>query len=372
MSNSASAWAKSGAQDLTAFGGAPPGDPATRLIGVADRIAELSRGTVSIDGPGQLTLRAHLSSDSFAPRPQFTLRGAGKMMRAADGWVAAHLPRESDRELIPALTHGAVDVCADPVVDPRAFDALEAWIAEVTTSELVDRARLLDLPLVRIPEGYEHSATMFSPKPPLFDLHPWQTSSLAPAQQRDTTLTVCDLSTLWAGPLAGTILAQAGTQVVKLESASRPERPLPSDELFVQYLNGAKRHVSIDFTDQELLRSYVDAADVVITSARGRALENLGLTPRPGQIWLRITAFGNSGLEASRIGFGDDVAAAAGAVAWHDGRPNFCADALADPITGLLGAQAVLELLDSSMTGVIDLSLFQAVKWAIRSDVGTS
>ena len=46
-----------------------------------------------------------------------------------------------------------------------------------------------------------------------------------------------------------------------------------------------------------------------------------------------ITAFGR---DSNRIGFGDDVAAAAGLVALDDaGDPVFCGDAIADPLTGL-------------------------------------
>ena len=362
MRSSLSEWERSGARDLTAHRGAPPGDPAERLVGVAESIAELSHGAAMVDGPGQLTIRAHLSTLSPTPRPQFTLRGAGKMMRTADGWVAVHLPRESDRELIPALTHGELVACADPTADPTALDALEQWMLQITGHELLSRAVLLDLPINPIPKTLE----------PTHDQLPWHVSALESVGPRRAPLRVCDLSTLWAGPLAGALLAQTGAQVMKLESTTRPERPLASDREFVEYLNGAKQHTAINFENLPLLHSYVESADVVITSARQRALENLGLRPKPGQIWLRITAFGSSGAEALRIGFGDDVAASAGAVAWHEGQPSFCADALADPISGLLGTQAVFELLDASMSGVIDVSLFQAAKWAIHSEEAAS
>ena len=38
------------------------------------------------------------------------------------------------------------------------------------------------------------------------------------------------------------------------------------------------------------------------------------------------------------VGFGDDAAVAGGLVAWDDAGPVFCADAVADPATGLVGA----------------------------------
>jgi crotonobetainyl-CoA:carnitine CoA-transferase CaiB-like acyl-CoA transferase len=49
-----------------------------------------------------------------------------------------------------------------------------------------------------------------------------------------------------------------------------------------------------------------------------------------------ITAAGRA---AERVGFGDDVAAGAGLVAWTDaGTPVFVGDAIADPLTGLAAA----------------------------------
>jgi hypothetical protein len=69
-----------------------------------------------------------------------------------------------------------------------------------------------------------------------------------------------------------------------------------------------------------------------------------------------ITACGR---DVDRVGFGDDVAAAAGLVAYDDhGRPAFCGDALADPITGLTAAVRALtaargSLVDVSMAAVV-------------------
>ena len=57
------------------------------------------------------------------------------------------------------------------------------------------------------------------------------------------------------------------------------------------------------------------------------------------------------------MGFGDDAAVAGGLVCWDGGGPVFCADAVADPASGLVAAAAVLDalrwgrwLLDVSMS----------------------
>src|SRR3546814_12978534 len=56
--------------------------------------------------------------------------------------------------------------------------------------------------------------------------------------------------------------------------------------------------------------------------------------------WLQITGHGPD--QPHRVGFGDDAAVAGGIVTVRDdGTPDFLGDAVADPLTGLLGALAV-------------------------------
>jgi crotonobetainyl-CoA:carnitine CoA-transferase CaiB-like acyl-CoA transferase len=58
------------------------------------------------------------------------------------------------------------------------------------------------------------------------------------------------------------------------------------------------------------------------------------------------------------VAFGDDAAVAGGLVGWDDaGAPVFCADAIADPISGLAGAVAVLRALDAGGGQLIDLAM---------------
>jgi crotonobetainyl-CoA:carnitine CoA-transferase CaiB-like acyl-CoA transferase len=74
-------------------------------------------------------------------------------------------------------------------------------------------------------------------------------------------------------------------------------------------------------------------------------------------VWVSITGYGRAD---DRVAFGDDAAAAGGLVVWHEDSPMFCADAVADPLTGMTAAAACLEalagggrwLLDVSMAGV--------------------
>ena len=115
-----------------------------------------------------------------------------------------------------------------------------------------------------------------------------------------------------------------------------------------------------------VLQRLVRRADVVIEASRPRALAELGIhaagSVRDGgpQVWVSITGHGRAGDAGQRVGFGDDAAAAGGLVVWAGPAPMFCADAVADPLSGLTAASACLEslaeggrwLLDVSMAGV--------------------
>jgi crotonobetainyl-CoA:carnitine CoA-transferase CaiB-like acyl-CoA transferase len=189
------------------------------------------------------------------------------------------------------------------------------------------------------------------------------TTDAAPLQE----LVVVDLSSLWAGPLCASLLGLAGARVVKVESLTRPDGARRSEDGFFDLLNGAKESVALDLaTDagRGALATLIHAADVVVESSRPRGLEQLGIVASDvlagsagPRAWVSITGHGR---RSSRVAFGDDAAVAGGLVV-EDGRgPTFCADAVADPVTGLVAAAAALEalaeggrwLLDVAMAGV--------------------
>ena len=109
----------------------------------------------------------------------------------------------------------------------------------------------------------------------------------------------------------------------------------------------------------------LERADVVVTSARPAALERLGLSAErlKRKTWVAITAHGAVGCGALRVGFGDDCAVAGGLVAWVDGAPRFMGDALADPLTGVEAALAVL----GGGRGLIDMAMSRVASAYSRS-----
>ena len=175
-----------------------------------------------------------------------------------------------------------------------------------------------------------------------------------------------DLSALWAGPLCGQLLASAGMEVVKVESTQRPDGARRGPMEFFDLLNAQKASVALDLADRrsrEALHRLLLSADVVIESSRPRALEQLDidvaqiLASGVPRVWLSITAHGRDGEHRHRAGFGDDAAVAGGLVAGNQDRPVFCADAVADPAAGLLGATAIVDRLRAGGRWLLDVAL---------------
>jgi crotonobetainyl-CoA:carnitine CoA-transferase CaiB-like acyl-CoA transferase len=192
-------------------------------------------------------------------------------------------------------------------------------------------------------------------------------------------LQVVDLSSLWAGPLSARVLSDAGAPVTKVESAARPDGARGTPDFYRHLHPDEQSNVVVDLSSargRAQLHELVEAADVVIEASRPRALEQLGsgpeqVRPKSGRVWLSITGYGRRGPGANWIAFGDDAAVAGGLTAKNDtGEPVFCADAVADPVTGLFGAAAVLRSLAAGGGHLIDLALAGAAAAVARA--GTS
>lgn len=148
-------------------------------------------------------------------------------------------------------------------------------------------------------------------------------------------LLVVDLTSMWAGPLCGQLLARAGAVVVKVESPRRPDGTRGGDPAFFDWMNSGKLSYSIDFDkDADDLRALLAAADIVLEGSRPAALARRGLgphecPPQPGRVWLRITGYGTGEPDAQRVAFGDDAAVAGGSGATVPAR---CSAVMRSPI----------------------------------------
>ena len=269
--------------------------------------------------------------------------GMCRLLPAADGWWAVSLARPSDREGVPALV--ALAGAADDRSDADPWDVLATAAPRTTVAQLVDAATVLGIPSAALPAGPP------PPPPP-----PWRTRPLgapgAPAELAGAL--VVDLSSLWAGPLCARLLASGGARVVKVEFPQRLDGARRGSVAFYDWLHTGTESVLLDpatAAGRDDLRRLLEAADVVLEASRPRALQQLDLSPDQlphpdGQVWVSLTGHGRS---SDRVAFGDDAAVAGGLVGGSVGGsatdPVFCADAIADPLTGLAAAAATFDSL---------------------------
>ncbi|MGO9927175.1 MAG: CoA transferase [Mycobacterium sp.] len=336
----ANKWGSSGLAHLTGLPGGPPDFSRANVLARAEGVAAAvgSRAGVAVDAAGPLTGRAGLLGLTRGGR--VSAGGATRLLAARDGWLAITLSRPDDVAAVPALLH--VDqVPTDP------WPTLQRWAATSPVSAIIERAELLDVPAAALGET---AAT-----PPRIR----RIGARAPGRGL-AGLLVADLSSMWAGPLCGQLLARAGATVVKVESPRRPDGTRKGDRAFFDWINGEKLSYCLDFDVQaDELRDLLVVADVVIEGSRPAALarRRLGpddVAPRAGRIWLRVTGYDEP---SRRPAFGDDAAVAGGLVGSSTEGPVFCADAIADPLTGLEATLAVAESVNRGGGELIHLSM---------------
>jgi crotonobetainyl-CoA:carnitine CoA-transferase CaiB-like acyl-CoA transferase len=347
-------WADSGAMALTGSADGPPRAPdapvASRVAAAGAVFGELAaqRGQdVDLDAPALLAGRAALRN--LDRQGAVSVGGACRLLPAHDGWVAVSLNRPDDWELLPALFRR----------DVNDWSGVADAVAEAHAGELAARAGDLGLAVGVLPAGPQPADEQYLSR----SAAPWViTPGSGPPP---TGLRVVDLSALWAGPLCAWLLHRAGADVTTVESTSRPDGARRGDPALHRLLHtGHTMQRSLDFgtrDGRDALHDLVADADIVITAARPRALHPLGLDPftwveqRPGLTWVAVTAYGLTGPWCNRVGYGDDTAVAGGLVV-RGSTPMFCADAIADPLTGVYAAVAALAVAASG-GGVIDVAL---------------
>ncbi|HEY2659475.1 MAG TPA: CoA transferase [Caulobacteraceae bacterium] len=321
---------------------------APALSALAAEIATLTEGLGRRVEVQDLRVTDRASDLTLAPPGLSSPNQACRLVEAADGWIAVNLARDEDRDLVAAWLGGAFGE--------------EPWLQigrlarGRSKDQLVEQAALLGLPVAAVGEIASDRL-----EAPLLRM------AARCASPRHGPLRVIDLSTLWAGPLCGAVLAEMGAAVTKVEDLGRPDPTRTATPDFHRRLNGRKSDLGLDFSNpaqRAALRDLVLGADVLITSARPRAFAPLGLAPasifaaNPGLVWVAITGYGWTSGDPARVAFGDDAAAAGGLLGWtSDGAPRFLGDALADPVTGLAAAIGALRGLMENGGVVVDAAL---------------
>lgn len=305
-------------------------------------VEERLRALGSPLGVDVVALLAERAADAgFLRSGPVTCGGAGRLVRAADDWVAVNLPRDDDLGAVAAWLE------ADPAAAP--WELVDALVPSTPAARLVERAELLGLPVARLAEVAPPAQPVVST---LLD------GAGAPSERPPV---VVDLSSLWAGPLCTRLLAERGARVVKVESVTRPDGARRGPRAFFERMTAGKELVQVDLRGPELAE-LLATADVVVEGSRPRALAQLGITPegiRP-RVWASITGYGR---DRNRVAFGDDAAVAGGLVADDGTGPCFVADAAADPLTGIAAAVAVTRALEAGGRWLIDAAMAGVAAW---------
>ncbi|MEU1039524.1 CaiB/BaiF CoA transferase family protein [Streptomyces sp. NPDC005551] len=198
-----------------------------------------------------------------------------------------------------------------------------------------------------------------------------------------TGLRVLDLATLFAGPLAATMLGDFGAEVIKVEHPAKPDPSRghgPSKDgvgLWWKLLGRNKRTITLDLSSpggRDTLLRLAATADVVVENFRPGTLEKWGLgweqlsAANPRLVLARVTGFGQSGPYAHRPGFGTLAEAMSGfaAITGEPGAPPTLPPfGLADSIAGLTTAYAVMTALTArDRTGegqVVDMAIIEPI-----------
>ena len=196
-------------------------------------------------------------------------------------------------------------------------------------------------------------------------------------------LKVVEMGQLIAGPFAAKTLADFGADVIKIEppkvgDALRKWRLLKDGtSIWWQVQSRNKRSLSLDLREaeaQDIVRTLLKEADVLIENFRPGTLEGWGLDPEkllelnPKLIVLRISGYGQTGPYKDKPGFGV-VAEAMGGLRHLTAEPGrvpvrvgiSIGDTLAS-LHGVIGILLALQERHNSGKGqIIDIALYEAV-----------
>lgn len=296
----------------------------------------------------------------FASRPALAWEELGAeigtevaMIRSSEEWL--HEP------------HALESLLVEEVEDSRYGPMLQPGVA-VTMSASPGRIRFPARPL---------NADRDSVLRDLDDGGPWEPSAAAtlPKNEESGALSgvkVVDLAIVLAGPTCGRTLAELGAQVIKVEMPVELDNRgvgMPNPASTAQSgsrvdVNRGKYSIVLDLrskSDQGVLWSLIDDADVLVQNFRRGVIDRLGFgydalrRRRPDLIYASLNTYGDRGPWRERPGHEQLAQSVSGMSLRYggDGPPKLQnVGALDDYGTGIMGAYGViLALLERERTG---------------------
>jgi formyl-CoA transferase len=195
---------------------------------------------------------------------------------------------------------------------------------------------------------------------------------------------VIEMGHLIAGPFCGSLLADLGAEVIKIENpdGGDPMRRWGTshsepDSLWWPIIGRNKKSVTVDLhleSGRSTARQLIATADVVIENFRPGTLERWGMSyeqlaqDNPGVILARVSGFGQTGPYARRAGYGA-IGEAVGGIRYVTGDPGSPPSrsgiSLGDSVAGMYACIGVLTALhERESTGrgqVVDVALYESV-----------
>ncbi|MGD9764791.1 MAG: CaiB/BaiF CoA transferase family protein [Candidatus Binatia bacterium] len=200
---------------------------------------------------------------------------------------------------------------------------------------------------------------------------------------------VADFTWVWAGPFCTMHLAHLGAEVIKIESAARPDigrrvpivppgvpQTLNTSGYFNQWGQG-KKSIRLHLSKPaavEAARRLIAQSDVVVDNFAHGVMERLGLSPaklfeiKPDLVIASISGYGATGPLASYMGYGPSMAPLGGLsslTGYAGDSPRELGISYGDPNAGIHAAMAICAaLVARQRTGRgqrIDLSLWEAM-----------
>ena len=199
---------------------------------------------------------------------------------------------------------------------------------------------------------------------------------------------VVDLTWVWAGTFGAMNLAHLGAEVIRFESALRPDLyrraglspagvagDLNSSGMFNQW-NQGKKSVAVDLTNErgiEIVKEFVRVSDVVIQNFATGVMERLGLSfdvlraINPRIVLASISGYGQTGPYRQYMGYGPATSPLTGISAvtgYVDGDAEEVGLSMPDPNAGITAAFAVVAALwrreETDAGDHLDISLFES------------
>jgi crotonobetainyl-CoA:carnitine CoA-transferase CaiB-like acyl-CoA transferase len=365
-----------------------------------------------------LTAHAWLVS-SWAACGAVLARQPGDLIRAADGWVYVMriVPKDDLFVMIDRPDLLAENLAADVPTwhanIPRIFDAVAEWARDRTVAEIIELGQLLRIAVTPVLDGhgviadeqlaardwweregeisypgqpYRLSATPAARRgqAPMLGAH----TTARPPDPRDRAappsgavapsmaaplagLRVVEVTTNWAGPVAGRFLADLGAESIKVEWATRPatralfwagpfqdlQRQGHHRSLYFAEMNRNKRGVCIDLAKPDGRAAFLElvrTADVVIENNSARVMPNFGLgwgdlrAVNPRLIMVSMSGYGASGPHRDWVAYGANIETTSSLTSitgYPDGQLSRTTLFYADPVSGNYAAIAVMAAL---------------------------